>query len=543
MRLEAHPLPARWIRQQPPDGVRALADWPSIPEAFRKVARAFPGRPLLLGARDLSFAEIDCQSDRFAAGLAKQQVSKGDRVALYCVNSPEFVVAYLGILKAGAIVVPINLLLNPKEVAYILSDAGPQVLVYHQAMANPIAALHGRGQLPPTVIAIGDRPQRSHHLPFDALMATPEAPPVVEFAVENDLAAILYTSGTTGTPKGAMLTHANLVSNTISIRAALDLRPGEDRLLVVLPMFHSFAATVGMLTPLLHGLALAPVAKFEPKLVSEVVRNVQATIFLGVPSMYNLLVRLPDDEVSAWKSIRMGIAGGAAMPIDLLRRFEARFEFPVLEGDGPTECSPVTCVNPPVGVRKPGSVGLPVPDVEILVLDDAGQELPTGELGELCVRGPNVMQGYWRLPGATAEVFRDRWFRTGDLGYKDADGYLYLVDRKKDMIIVNGMNVYPRMVEEVLYAHPDVIEAAVVGEPHPTHGEIVVAYVVVRPVGESGAASIKDYCRDHLGSYQCPRKVVMRDELPKNATGKILKRALRRQGELARGVDVDQDSA
>jgi len=287
-------------------------------------------------------------------------------------------------------------------------------------------------------------------------------------------------------------------------------------------------------------LTLAPLPRFDPRLVSEAVLRFKATIFLGVPSLYNLLLRLPNDEVTAWKSIRLGVSGGAAMPVDLMRRFEARFDFPILEGDGPTECSPVTCVNPPKGVRKPGSVGLPVPDVEIMVRDDAGKDLPTGKIGELYVRGPNVMQGYWRQPEATAEVFSGQWFRTGDLGYKDADGYLYLVDRKKDMIIVNGMNVYPRMVEEALYVHPDVIEAAVVGEPHPTHGEIVVAYVVARLGSNLETSVVKAHCRAHLGAYQCPRKVVMRDELPKNATGKILKRALRRHGELERGIDNDQ---
>jgi long-chain acyl-CoA synthetase len=518
-----------------------LSSLPSIPAAFRATAAARPAQAVLLFAdRQLDFAEIDRQSDRCAAGLAARGVAPGDRVALYWINGAEFVIAYLGILKAGAVVVPINLLLNPKEVAYILGDAEARALLYHQAMAGQVTELAALGVLPHLVVGMGAS-AAGGHLEFDRLLNHPAPAPAIACDVERDLAAIIYTSGTTGRPKGAMLSHANLVANTRSVLAALELRPGEDRLLVVLPMFHSFAATVGMLTPLLHGLALAPLPRFDPTLVSETVAAVRATVFLGVPSMYNLLLRLPDEQVAAWRSIRFGVAGGAAMPVELLRRFEARFGFPVLEGDGPTECSPVTCVNPPRGPRKPASVGLPVPDVEIEILDDAGRRLPTGEIGELCVRGPNVMRGYWRLPEATAENFHGAWLRTGDLGYKDADGYLFMVDRKKDMIIVNGMNVYPRMVEEVLYAHPDIQEAAVVGEPHASHGEIVVAHVVPRPGSGLDEARVKAHCRENLGQHQRPRKVVLREALPKNATGKILKRELRRQGELERGVDAPQD--
>jgi long-chain acyl-CoA synthetase len=287
-----------------------------------------------------------------------------------------------------------------------------------------------------------------------ALLAESHPLPQPLFDPAEGLAAILYTSGTTGRPKGAMLTHRNLLSNTRSVTTALQLHPGRDRLLLVLPMFHSFAATVGMLTPLLHGLAFAPLPRFEPTLVSATIERVGATIFLGVPSMYNLLLRLGDEQVAQWRSIRFCVSGGAAMPVEVMRRFEARFGVPVLEGDGPTECSPVTCVNPLEGVRKPASVGLPVPEVAIAIFDEGGGRLPCGKIGEICVHGPNVMKGYWGLPDATAESFFGAWLRTGDLGYLDGDGYLFIVDRKKDMIIVNGMNVYPRVVEEVLHRHP-----------------------------------------------------------------------------------------
>jgi len=293
-----------------------------------------------------------------------------------------------------------------------------------------------------------------------------------------------------------------------------------------------------LLTPALHGLSMVPVIRFDPGLVSESIGLTGATVFLGVPSMYNLILRLADEQASRWQSVRFGVAGGAAMPVELLQRFEQRFGFPIVEGDGPTECSPVTCVNPLEGERKPASVGLPVPDVAFAILDDAGAVLPEGEIGEICVRGPNVMKGYWNQPEATAETFCGDWLRTGDLGYIDADGYIFMVDRKKDMVIVNGMNVYPRMVEEVLYQHPGILEAAVVGEPHGSHGEIVVAHVVAREGTELDDRALKAFCREQLGQHQMPRRFVMHKSLPKNATGKILKRELRRTGEIERGIDA-----
>jgi long-chain acyl-CoA synthetase len=323
----------------------------------------------------------------------------------------------------------------------------------------------------------------------------------------------------------------------MSIMEALDLEPGRDRLLVVLPMFHAFAATVGMLTPLLHGLALVTLDRFDPKLVSSTIADHGITIFLGVPSMYSLLLRLEDTTLSQWSSVRFCVSGGAAMPQVLMASFEKRFGIPVLEGDGPTECSPVTCVNPLSGPRKTGSVGLPLPGVEMRIAGPDGTWLATGEQGEVCVRGANVMRGYWGLETETRESFFGDWFRTGDLGYRDADGYFYLVDRIKDLIISNGMNVYPRVIEEVLYCHPDVAEAAVVGESHRLHGEIPVAFVVPRPGAGIDPEQLRDWCRENLGRHEVPRRFELRQALPKNAAGKILKRELRRRGELERGVD------
>ena len=509
---------------------------PTIPDLFRATAASRADEAAVsFGDRSVSFADVDAASDRVARGLAAKGVEKGDRVALYCINSAEFAICYLGIVKAGAVVLPVNLLYSAAEVAFVLDDSGARALIYHPAMAEKVAAVR------PSVsvefyVGIGEA-VHDGDLTLNALMALEGGLPEPAIDPSEDLAAILYTSGTTGRPKGAMLTHRNLVSNTRSVARALELKPREDCLLVVLPMFHSFAATVGMLTPLLHGLRFAPVPKFDPALVSQTIGAVGATVFLGVPSMYGVLLKLPDDMLPLWKTVRCGVSGGAAMPVEIMQRFETRFGIPIHEGDGPTECGPVTCVNPMQGARKPASVGLPIPDVEIEIFDDEGKRLAQGEMGEICVRSPSVMKGYWNLPDATAETFFGDWVRTGDVGYKDEDGYLFMVDRKKDMVIVNGMNVYPRMVEEVLYQHPAILEAAVVGEPHETHGEIPVAHVVLAEGVALTSGELRAWCRERLGQHEVPRKVSFREALPKNATGKILKRELRIEGEVERGVD------
>lgn len=513
----------------------------TLPEALRQAAARYADQAAIrFPDRAVSFRELDSGADRLARWLAGRGIRPGERLALYSPNSDAFALIYTAILKAGAVVVPLNLLHNPRELAFIVADAGVRGLFYHPAFAQQVEAF--AAELPELAfrVLISEQAAQEGSVTLASILADPDIETEIEPPEPNDPAVILYTSGTTGRAKGAVLTHANLLANASSVFRVLELYPGRDCLLVVLPMFHAFAATVGLLTPLLYGLTIAPVPRFDPQLVTEVVEATGATIFLGVPSMYNLLSRLPDDQISRWRSIRFGVAGGAAMPVELLQRFEARFGFPLLEGDGPTECGPVTCVNPLNGVRKPGSVGLEVPDVRIAILDDQGEPLPAGEIGEVCVHGPNVMPGYWNLPEATAEAFFGHWLRTGDLGYKDGDGYIFLVDRKKDMIIVNGMNVYPRMVEEVLYRHPAVREVAVVGEPHESHGEVPVAYLVLAEGRQVDSHALREHCKAYLGGFQVPRKFFFVEALPKNATGKVLKRELRKQGELERGIDSRQ---
>ncbi|NEX20035.1 long-chain fatty acid--CoA ligase [Thiorhodococcus mannitoliphagus] len=510
---------------------------PSIPGRFRETAlRRGDAVCVYSDAGHWSFRALDRASDGLAAALVDQGLAPGDRLGLLCPNGADFILAYLGILKAGATVVPLNLLLNPKEVAFILGDSDAKGLIYHQAFSAMAAAALEAQPGVALRVCVGDAPG-TEVLGFGELAAHPGPAPELDLDAAQAVAAVLYTSGTTGRPKGAMLTHANLLANASSVARALDFRD-DDRVLVVLPMFHAFAATVGMLTPLLHGFGLVPVERFEPKLVSQTIAAQGATVFLGVPSMFAVLLRLDAALVSAWRTLRCCVSGGAAMPEAVMAAFEERFGVPVLEGDGPTECGPVTCVNPLSGPRKPGSVGLPVPDVEMTIRDAAGALLGVGETGEVCVRGPSIMKGYLNLPEATAASFFEDWFRTGDLGCQDAEGYFYLVDRLKDLIITNGMNVYPRVLEEVLYRHPDVAEAAVVGDPDARHGEVPVAYVTLHPGSTATPATLRAYCREHLGKHEIPRRVLIRETLPKSSTGKILKRELRRSGELERGVPL-----
>ncbi len=503
--------------------------------ALRESARLYPDRPAIVtDSRVLNHRDFATLSDRAAAGLAARGIGPGDRVGLYCPNSVEFAVAYAGIVKAGATVVPINLLINTEEIAYILDDAGVKALIFHCLLAEPVARVRGSAASLEFTAAIGGAVEGV--LAWESLLADEGPVPEPEIDPAEAVAAILYTSGTTGFPKGAMLTHRNLAANTASVREAMRWRPGEDVVLVVLPMFHAFAATVGMLTPLTNGCAFVPLPRFEPEQVAEAIHAHRATVFLGVPSMFGVLLRLKDERAPWLKSLRFCVSGGAALPVEVLHRFEAKFGVRIYEGDGPTECSPVTCVNPIGGLAKPGTVGLPVPGVEMRIVDDEGNELPPNQVGEIAVRGPSVMKGYWNRPEETREVFRGEWFLTGDLGTRDEDGYFSIVDRKKDLIIVNGMNVYPRMIEEVLYRFPGLREAAVVGEPHATHGEIPVAYVAVEGAGPSTEAELRVFCREHLGRHQIPKRFELVPELPRNAAGKILKRQLRKHGEIERGV-------
>jgi len=441
-------------------------------------------------------------------------VARGDRVAVWLKNSPEFPVALFGVWRAGGVVTVINNFLKPEEVAFILGDSGARVVITDASLAENQAKL--------AVLRPGQR-----FIRIEDFRAIAEADaPAPAGLDESDLAALLYTSGTTGHPKGAMLTHGNFLANVRSCLACLDFRD-EDRLLVLLPQFHSFMFTVGTLCPLLKGASVVLVKSVSPfKHVLDDIIHRRATILPAVPPIHRALAGLPVGI--ELPSLRLCVSGGAPLPLEVLKQFHVRFpKLPLIEGYGPTESSPVATVNPIYGTPKAGSVGVPIPEVDLSIRDDAGKELPVGATGEICIRGPNVMRGYWQQPEETGKTIRDAWLYTGDIGHRDADGFYYITDRKKDMLLVNGINVYPREVEEVIHRFPGIKDAAVIGVPDARKGEQPLAFVVVAEGVPLDEKALHDFVREKLADYKVPRHFRVLPALPRNATGKVLKTALR----------------
>lgn len=497
----------------------------TLPQVLEETASRLPDKPaLIFGDRVLTFADYASGVEKVAAGLRSLGVTRGDRVALASPNSDLFALCYLGVMRAGAAVVPVNPLLKVPELEYILSDCGAKVAIAAPHVIEGVRA--AAGTVGAQVLPMTSDPQSS--LPsVQGLLERPVGSlAAAEDWTEEAHAAVLYTSGTTGRPKGAVLLHRNIRWDAETAARFIELRE-TDVMLTVLPMFHSFAATVCVVIPLVVGMTAVVLPDFTVSAVCDAIARHGVTIFPGVPAMFGGLLRAADQIQADFSSLRICCAGGAPMPVDLLHRFEDRFGVVLIEGDGPTECGPVTSVNPPHGIRKPGSVGPPLPGVEIRIVDESDNPLPAGELGEIVVRGPNVMEGYLNRPDETAEAMRGGWFHTGDMGKFDPDGYLYIVDRKKDMILVGGFNVYPREIEEILYGHPAVAECAVVGVPDEIRGEKVKAFIVCKQGMEVVASDLVRFCRERLANYKVPKDISFVDQLPKSATGKVLKRVLR----------------
>jgi long-chain acyl-CoA synthetase len=494
-------------------------------------ARLTPDRVAVTFAdQQITYAALDAKATQVAAGLHAMGIRAGDHVALSCPNIPWFPIAYFGILKAGAAVVPLNVLLKAREIAYHLKDSDARALLAFEGTPElPIGAMCREA-------AVQAGTAHVVVFPGDAAAVMRDAagfhPPRRE---PHDTAVILYTSGTTGQPKGAELTHGNMVSNAITchdmFKPAFPAGTAQDVTLITLPLFHSTAMTAQMNAGLYGGFRLVLQPRFEAAAVLETFRREQIGLWIGVPTMYWALLdhaRVPGADVSgAAASLRLCASGGAPMPVELLRAFEQTFEARVLEGYGLSETAPVVAFNQLQRPSKPGTVGLPVFGVEVRCVDEHDAAVAPGERGEVVVRGPNVMKGYFGRPEATAEAMRGGWFRTGDIGQFDAEGYLAIVDRKKDMILRAGFNVYPREIEEVLMTHPAVSMAAVIGVPDPRLGEEVKAVIVRRPGVEVSEAELIAWSRDQMAAFKYPRVVEFRDTLPTSATGKILKRELR----------------
>ncbi len=466
----------------------------------------------------LSFAQLEGASAHIAGMLEQHGFQPGDRVGIMLPNVPYFPVVYYGILRAGGTVVPMNVLLKEREVAFYLGDSGAKLLfAWHEFGTE---ARPGAEQAGTELIEVAPG--------FEAAVGAAPARTEVAEVEDGDTAVILYTSGTTGKPKGAELTHLNLKLNAETKVETLIKLTSDDVILGALPLFHSFGQTAAMNAGVLAGACLSLLARFDPVKALQIMERDRVSVFLGVPTMYSALLAVPPEQRPDCSSLRTCISGGASLPVEVLRAFESQFGTQILEGYGLSETSPVASFNHPDRERKPGSIGTPIREVEMKVFDEQDNELPVGEVGEIVIKGPNVMKGYWQRPEATEECMRGGWFHTGDLAKVDEDGYFFIVDRKKDLIIRGGYNVYPREVEEVLYEHPAVAEAAVVAIPHAELGEEVGAAVALKAGAEATPEELQAFLKERVAAYKYPRHVWLVDELPKGPTGKILKREIAR---------------
>jgi long-chain acyl-CoA synthetase len=489
----------------------------NLATAFADCAKKHSSKTAIFwGERAIPYADLLAKSQKVSGHLRnKVGVKPGDRVALWLKNCPEFVECVFGILEADAVVVPVNNFLKPGEVGYILNDGGIDVVVTDAELGAHAAEL--KAARPALKIF---QIEEVAALDSTSGLKTPSS------RSEKDLAVIIYTSGTTGKPKGAMLSHGNLLHNVESCRLVLQAVQ-DDCLAVILPMFHTYMMTVGIFLPFSIGGSIVLVKSLHPpRAMLQEIFSHRATILPAVPSFYRMMLAAP---VPTPVPIRIFISGSAPLPIQTLKEFEEKFGVPLIEGYGLSEASPVVSKNPLKGVRKAGSIGIPIPNVEMSVQDDSGKVLGPDQAGEICVRGGNVMQGYWNQPEETKKVFRNGWLLTGDVGHRDADGYYYITDRKKDMLIVNGINVYPREIEEVIYHFPGVKEAAVIGAADPRRGEQAVAFVAAAEGQTIDEKALQQFIRGKLADYKVPRQIVIVPALPRNATGKVLKTELRKQ--------------
>jgi len=558
-----------WIASYPSETSASL-EYPrvSLTHFLVESAKSYPDNPALhfMGKR-ITYSQLLTWSYQFANALVSRGVKKGDRVAIMLPNLPQTVIAYYGALFAGAVVVMTNPLYTERELVHQLNDSGAETLIALDLLYNRVMSVKAstplkhiiftgisdylptvkkwvyplvqrkQGQKPPA-IAYDNQIE-----PFLSVIKE-SATNLVEVEVDpvEDLALLQYTGGTTGVAKGVMLTHMNLVANTVQCGEILyKMTPGKERIIGALPFFHVY----GMTTVMNKGIKLAAeiilIPRFDVKQILESIHKLKPTMFPGAPTMYIGLINHPDLPKYDLSSIEACVSGSAPLPLEVQQRFEEITNGKLVEGYGLTEASPVTHSNPLWGNRISGSIGLPWPDTDCKVLDPAtGEELPQGEVGELAVSGPQVMRGYWNRPEDTAAVLKDGWLLTGDMAYMDEKGYFYIVDRKKDMIIAGGYNIYPREVEEILFEHPAVQEAAVIGVPDPYRGETVKAFVILKQGHTTTEDELNEHCRKRMASYKVPRLYEFREELPKTMVGKVLRRKLQEEEKLRR--EAEQDS-
>jgi long-chain acyl-CoA synthetase len=487
-------------------------------------AKEGPHPALRMDEAHLSYDEFLDAARRVAAGLQSRGIQPGDRVGMVLPNVLSFPIVFYGALLAGAAVVPMNPLLKAREVEYYLRDSGARIVVAAESSAGPAAEAAGTVGI--ESVTVGPA------LP-DELMAAEGLGGPVDRA-DGDTAVILYTSGTTGQPKGAELTHAGLNSNARTTQETLLESTPDDVIMGCLPLFHVFGLTCSLNAGVLAGSTLTLIPRFDGAQALSVVERDGVTVFQGVPTMFSAILHSSDAGTTDVSSLRLCVSGGSAMPVEVMRSFEAAFGCIVLEGYGLSETSPVASFNHPHAERKPGSIGTPIRGVELRLVDDDGKDVAEAEVGEIAIRGENVMKGYWQRPEDTATAIPDGWFRTGDLARQDEEGFYFIVDRKKEMIIRGGYNVYPREIEEALYEHPAVAEVACIGISHPDLGEEVAAAVALKPGASAEPDELRAFVKERVAAYKYPRHVWLVDALPKGPTGKILRRAVEVPEEVGR---------
>jgi long-chain acyl-CoA synthetase len=530
--------PKPWLLHYP-DTVPKHVEIPSITlvDVLQETTRKYPNHTAIsFYNQKVRFIELSKYVHQFASALQARGVQKGDRVAIMLPNCPQYIISYYGTLTVGAIVTQVNPMLVERELQHILTDSGAETIIVLDALYPRVKSVQSETKLKNIIVVHLQPPEKSFESDelFDDFLKSGNGqviPQVLE--PEHDIAVLQYTGGTTGRSKGAMLTHQNLVANIVQIYEFFkeDYNMGQERCLTVIPLFHVFGMTSCMNLSIYGGATMILLPRYDLEEVLNTIKREQPTIFPGVPTMYLGISNHPEAQQYGIDSIRICNSGSAPMPIEVMKDFEGKTGAKILEGYGLSEASPTTHCNPLFSERKPGSVGIGLPSTDYKIMDLATgtHEVPIGEIGELIIRGPQVMKGYWNMPEETAHTLRGGWLFTGDIARMDEDGYVYIVDRKKDMIIASGYNVYPRDIEEVLYEHPAIQEAVVIGVPDAYRGETVKAVVVLKPGQQATEEDIIQYCKKHMASYKIPRIVEFRNELPKTSVGKILRRALREE--------------
>lgn len=471
----------------------------------------------------MTYREFDQRSDALAWGLKARGLAPGQVCVLMMPNSLDWVVCYYALARLGAVVLPVNFLYRTQELQHIFSDSGARAFIGHGAhLEYAGTVLEGMPQIDIRCVA---GPATEGYLPL-AAVAKDKGPYPLHPAQDDDTWAIIYTSGTTGLPKGAMLTHHNLANNAMTIANMRHTDPKVTSL-GMLPLFHIYGQTSSLNASVFLGITLRLWEHFDPDETFAAIQEMDDTILIAVPTIYNRLAEMAVKRPPKRSSLHYCICGGASLPVEVIKRFEGAYNATIYEGYGLTECSPVCVENPYGKATKPGSIGLPIPGFKARVVDEQDQDVPQGQVGELIIQGPGVMKGYLNQPQATEDTLRGGWLHTGDMARQDEDSYFYIVDRKKEMIIRGGYNVYPREIEEVLYQHPAVLEAAVLGQPHPDLGEEVAAMVVLREDAAATPDEIRDFVKQRVAPYKYPRIVRITDELPKTHTGKVLKRSIK----------------